>query len=292
MRARTLADVFARELWQRIETLHAVTYFAPESHAAAKTAGLRGFWMGYFGFRAAPLGPVRPGVVEATFANFAPSMVRRSVPDAWSYADPVDLVRVRADAAAVALRRLVSDIDDVAPAVTDRLRGAIDRADPIGRPLFAANRDLDDPDDPVAGLWQQCTTLREHRGDGHVAVLSAADVDGCEAHLLLSAEQGVSPSVFFEHRGWTDDDQTAAQQRLERRGLLQGTELTDAGRALRAHVESTTDDLAATPFSPLLDDGTAASLLDALTAPALAVAHSGALPFPNPMGLPALAGDD
>ena len=69
----------AREFWKRIETLHAVTYFAPESIEAAKTAGLRGFWMGYFGFRAAPLGKVNAGIVEAAFANFAPGMVRRSI---------------------------------------------------------------------------------------------------------------------------------------------------------------------------------------------------------------------
>lgn len=52
-----------RELWQRVETIHAVTYFAPESHAAAKAAGLKGFWMGYFGFRAAPLGAVSAGAL-------------------------------------------------------------------------------------------------------------------------------------------------------------------------------------------------------------------------------------
>ena len=52
----------AREFWKRIETLHAVTYFDHESTDAATNAGLRGFWMGYFGFRAAPLGgQPRPG---------------------------------------------------------------------------------------------------------------------------------------------------------------------------------------------------------------------------------------
>ncbi|NOX29295.1 MAG: hypothetical protein GXP35_04490 [Actinobacteria bacterium] len=55
-----------------------MTYFAPESRQAAKDVGLRGFWLGYFGFRAAPLGAVTAGVVEASFYNFAPSMVARS----------------------------------------------------------------------------------------------------------------------------------------------------------------------------------------------------------------------
>ena len=50
--------MFARDAWLRIESINAVTYFAPESRDAAKSAGLRGFWMGYFAFRAAPLGAV------------------------------------------------------------------------------------------------------------------------------------------------------------------------------------------------------------------------------------------
>ena len=52
----------ARRLHHRLETIHAVTYFAGESRQAATDIGLKGFWMGYFGFRAAPLGPVGAGV--------------------------------------------------------------------------------------------------------------------------------------------------------------------------------------------------------------------------------------
>ena len=48
---------FARELWLRIETLHAVAYFGEETDQAGRAAGLSGFWMGYFGCRAAPMGP-------------------------------------------------------------------------------------------------------------------------------------------------------------------------------------------------------------------------------------------
>ena len=45
------------------------------------------------------------------------------------------------------------------------LGSAIDRATVAGRPLFAANREVAEPDDPVAALWQLATTHREHRGD-------------------------------------------------------------------------------------------------------------------------------
>src|SRR6516165_10171203 len=95
----------AREMWHRLEVINAVTYFAPECRDAPERLGLAGFWMGYFGCRAAPLGPVGPGVVEATFFNFHPDRVRRAIPDAWGRAEPGALVAARAEAAGSALRR-------------------------------------------------------------------------------------------------------------------------------------------------------------------------------------------
>jgi hypothetical protein len=272
----------------RIETVHAVTYFCPESIDAARTAGLRGFWMGYFGFRAAPLGRVSAGVVEAVFANFEGTMVRRGIPDAWSYADPSDLTAIRAAASATALRRLVPDVENLALAVSPLLDAAVAAGQPIGRPLFAANRSIDGLVDPVERLWQLCTTLREHRGDGHVAALAAAGIGGCEAHLLLSADQGVAPEVFFENRGWSPEQQRVAIRSLEERGLVHGGAITHEGRSLRMDIEATTDSLASAPFDGLLDDSGRAELLRALTPAATAIVRSGTLPFPNPMGLPKL----
>ncbi len=46
----------ARRIWRYLETLHAVSYFAPECTAAMKDLGLKGFWMGYFAGRGAPFG--------------------------------------------------------------------------------------------------------------------------------------------------------------------------------------------------------------------------------------------
>src|SRR6478752_1898901 len=46
-----------RSMWRQAEAIHALTYFAPESHEAFEAAGLRGFWRGYFAGRGAPLGP-------------------------------------------------------------------------------------------------------------------------------------------------------------------------------------------------------------------------------------------
>ncbi len=275
----------AREFWIRIETLHAVTYFGRESIDAAKSSGLLGFWMGYFGFRAAPLGAVNPGAVEATFANFAPSMVRRSLPDAWELVRPDALVSTRAAAASATLRRLCPDIESVALLANEALADVIDGGDPVGRPMFVANRDVGTFDDPVAQLWQCCTTLREHRGDGHVIALAASAIDGCEAHRLLGAEQHLPPELLRDNRGWTVEQWDDAGRRLNRRGLLDGDALTDAGRRLRAEIEAVTDSLALAPLTSTLGARGTEQLIDVLTPAARDVAASGVLPFPNPMGL-------
>lgn len=277
--------MFARKIWSQLETVHAVTYFAPESVEAAKTAGLRGFWMGYFGFRACPLGAVDAAVVEATFANFAPGMVRRAIPDAWNYASPSELTRVRAQAAAAALRRRSSCVDQTATAVNDDLEAVISCATSIGRPLFTANRDIAQFDDPVERLWQNCTTLREHRGDGHVGALATAGIDGCEAHLLIAAEHGWPAEVFFDNRGWSSDEQELARNRLIEQGHLDESGLTTQGAALRSQVEATTDRQAEQPFQRALPRDRREVILAELARVANDVIESDTIPFPNPMGL-------
>lgn len=274
-----------RELWVRIETVHAVTYFADESRAAARDCGLRGFWMGYFGFRASPLGPVGPEVVERAFYNFAPAMVRRSIPDAWEYASPDDLVRARAAAGAAALRRVGADQLALATDVLASLTAAFGEADPTGRPLYAANRALDPPADPIEQLWQACTTLREQRGDSHVAALRAARVSGCQAHLLLAAEQGVPDEVLRDNRGWTVEEWDGARAALMEAGRIEGGALTAAGREVRARVEAATDPAAAEPWAAL-GEGAVAQVINALDPLAQVIAASGTIPYPNPMGLP------
>lgn len=279
----------ARELWKRIESIHAVTYFAPESIAAAKEAGLKGFWMGYFGFRAAPLGAVGAGPVQAVFANFARPMVERSIPDAWEHAQPTKLVRVRATAAATALRRISPTLQRQAtsasplPALNVELCDLIAEAEPLGRPLFAANAELVHRADPVEQLWQLCTTIREHRGDGHVIALASHQIDGCEAHHLHAAAHGTPHEVLRDNRGFGNEEWHAAGVRLQHRGLVEQNRLTSDGQELMRSIEALTDELAMTPTDTSRSSG---SLISRLTPVANEITESGVLPFPNPMGLP------
>jgi hypothetical protein len=272
-------------VWLRIETVHAVTYFAPESRDAARAAGLRGFWMGYFGFRAAPLGVVDAATVTEAFWGFAPRMVERSIPDAWTFADPSTLVEVRARAAAAALDRIThgaSTTDADVVGRLDELVGAVP-TEPTRAPLATANAAIAPPADPVARLWQACTTVREHRGDAHVRALRDADLDGCAAHALFAAAEGVPVQVLRDNRGWSASEWDDAVSRLTVRGLLSGDGgVTAEGRASRAAVEAATD--AAT--RALLEGTATDALVDGLDPFARAVRASGAIPYPNPMGLP------
>ncbi len=276
---------FERELWARYETIHAVTYFAEACKQAATDAGARGYWMGYFGFRAAPMGPVAPGVVEATFFNFAPSIVVHAVPDVWTYCDPAALLQARASSAAAVLRTASTTVDAVAAQLDETLSSLLATQHGGGMALFAANRDLPLPDDPVERLWQHTTSLREHRGDGHIAALVAEGIDGCEAHILISADGGTPQERIRNSRGWTEHEWGAAVDRLQSRGLLDGTaSLTVTGQAVRDRVETITDRLAGRATASLSDEARA-GLLAALDPIARDVVAAQIISFPNPIGL-------
>ncbi|MER7154234.1 hypothetical protein ABT366_25865, partial [Streptomyces lydicus] len=73
-------ELHARSLWLVTEPLHAVCYFDEECRGLGKALGLKGFWMGYFASRTAPLGAVEPAAATAVLGVFAPRMVARALP--------------------------------------------------------------------------------------------------------------------------------------------------------------------------------------------------------------------
>src|SRR5687767_9063807 len=119
---------FSRELWQRIETINAVVYFDDAPTDVVKGLGVDGFWVSYFGLRAAAMGAVAPPVVEATFFNFSPSFVRRWVPAVWSSVEPSAWLDARREAVGIALRRHDEIALDAALGTLPALRAASDGA--------------------------------------------------------------------------------------------------------------------------------------------------------------------
>jgi hypothetical protein len=128
------------------------------------------------------------------------------------------------------------------------------------------------------------TLLREHRGDGHVSALVAAGVDPCEAHVLRVAYDGASLESIQPYRGWTDTDWSAAAERLEERGWLAGGVITTEGARVRSGIEADTDRLSAMLVDRIQDLDV---VLDVLEAIDVRLQGAGALPYPNPIGLPA-----
>src|SRR5215469_9787423 len=129
----------ARRFWEAIEPIHSIVYFAAEPAEAARQAGLRGFWMGYFAGRVAPLGPVPPSAVCSMAYGFAPAMVARAIPDAWKFADPQDVLDARLASATAALRHHADEsASDGLAELADLLWQAIAGCRFEGRPLAAA----------------------------------------------------------------------------------------------------------------------------------------------------------
>jgi hypothetical protein len=277
-----------RPLWYALEAVHSVVYFATEATSAYEAIGLHGYWMGYFASRAAALGPVGAAPVIATFHGFAPRLVHRALPDAWSRTEPATVLATRADLAAQTLAQVLGevlgevDVAEVA-ALTGQLVAGCDAA---GRPLAAAHATLPRPADPLRALWHDATILREHRGDGHVAALTVAGLDGCAANVLMLA-LGRVPERQQRVRGWDDAEWAAAHTRLRSRGLLDAAgAATDAGRALREQVEDDTDATCA-GATAALPTSALARLTTLLVGLARQIATSSAFPYPNPIGVPA-----
>ncbi|WP_055700086.1 MULTISPECIES: SCO6745 family protein [Streptomyces] len=280
----------SRTLWLRTEPLHAVTYFEERCRGLGRAVGLKGFWMGYFAARTAPMGRVGPGVAAAALGVFAPGMVARALPSAWEYASPDRVVEERARLAAGALRRLVPDVESLAAEVDVPLAAVVADAPALARPLFAANRDLAHRSDPVERLWQLATCVREFRGDAHVAVLADHGLDAREALVLAAATGRVDAAGIRQDRGWSEEEWAAAVDRLGGRGLLDATgHITDRGVTERELIEDDTDRLASRLLRPLTT-GEADALLTALKPAARHVLASDVLPFPNPIGLPRTVG--
>ena len=275
----------ARRFFHRFEPVHSVTYFAPEARAAFDGLGYRGFWMGYFAARAAPLGKVPAEVVTAMFYNFAPDRVAKALTGAWAVAGPESALLARQESAVAALRRYgVDDGESVRTAAELAGRaaqhGALD-----GRPLFAANRALPWPDEPVLALWHAVTLLREHRGDAHIAVLIAEGISGRECNVLQVAAGKVPREYMMRARDYDDDSWREHESALAARGLLddQGT-LTASGADLKNHIESATDRLALRALDAL-DDDQVEKLFAALTPITRCVIAGGDVPALTPIGL-------
>ncbi|MFJ2114226.1 MULTISPECIES: hypothetical protein [unclassified Streptomyces] len=252
----SLPERAGRHCHAAVNPLHSAIYFAPEHGREFAAAGLDDAKAVYFTSRAAPLGRVGAGTVTSTFYNFNHELITQYIPRSWDTVSPQQAIDARLRAADSTLRRLLGEeaiaSKELAEAAVLALR-ATEAGGRHARPLFAANADLPVPDAPHLAYWHAATLLREHRGDGHLAVLLDAGLDPVEALVSHAATgRGTATQWILASRGWSTQEWEAAQDRLRERGLLDADgKLTEAGTKLRADLEDETDRLDLAPYEHL-----------------------------------------
>ncbi|CCK26053.1 hypothetical protein BN159_1674 [Streptomyces davaonensis JCM 4913] len=262
MTTAALAPRAGRKCHNALNTLHALQYFAPELGKETGDLGITHPKAVNFAVRAAALGAVGPGTVAATFYNYKYEAVARHVPAVWETASPAQVLAARTRAVDAMLRRLLGEETIASAEMAEAARLAL-RATEVcsrhARPLYAAHADLPVPEQPHLAYFHGATLLREHRGDGHLVALVAAELDGLEALVTHTATgRGFTPRWQLVTRGWNQEEWDAACARLRERGLLDDSgELTGRGVALRDDIERETDRLDRAPYEHLGADDVA-----------------------------------
>src|SRR6201996_2706500 len=100
----------ARRMFDLLEPVCLVTFFADECNEELAALGHRTYWDGYFASRAAPLGRVPAEVVHAAFYSFADGEAARHIPSAWETIPPEASVAGRMRGSAASLRRILGDL--------------------------------------------------------------------------------------------------------------------------------------------------------------------------------------
>jgi hypothetical protein len=219
----------------------------------------------YFPPRAAPLGAASAPLVTSTFFNFSPLAVSRAIPHVWDKATPQQVLDAQLTGVDRAFTRAFADVDSqVIEQALELLRSAADAASerPEGRPLFAAYASLPWPDEPHLALWHAHYVLREFRGDGHIAALTAEGLTGIEALALHIAMVPMLGPMFRASRAWTDEQWNECCERLASDGWItigdNGTiALTESGKERRDAIEAWTDELDWPGYGSIGPDGCA-----------------------------------
>ncbi len=105
----------ARRVFELLEPICLVSFFADECNEALVALGHRTYWDGYFASRAAPLGRVQAQVVHAAFYSFADGEAARHIPSAWETIPPEASVGARERGSAASLRRILGEELAVSP---------------------------------------------------------------------------------------------------------------------------------------------------------------------------------
>jgi len=228
----------ARRLRDAMEPLAMHPVWSHRTNEALAEEGLD-FLTSYVGGRAALLGEPTAGVVAAAFAVFEPNLVQATYETARATCPLARLVEIREAVTTESLNQVLGTAS--VTEVVGALALAVDASPSVGRPLFAGSTDRPRPADPVGALWRLSESLREHRGDTHVAVCLAEGLDGVEMNILTELWLGMELGTYSATRGWAPERISEAADALAGRGIVDGGTLTPLGAELRQRIEDRTD---------------------------------------------------
>lgn len=242
----------ARQLAAALEPVIGSVYFAPECHQAYESLGFAASAAkagevalpdrpAYFTSRGSCLGQVPGEVVAAAFGVFNPAVVVPAVTEGWTRTDAATISRVRVEAVAACLQRVLGPADVEVSRVTELLQRAAEPLAVAARPLYAGLRALGPMGEPWADLHWSGDLLREYRGDSHNASWAAAGLSAAEIGLLTEGFLGLPLRSYVRTRGWSDEQLAEAVDRLRSQGWVDDDGLTESGRSLREGIERDTD---------------------------------------------------
>lgn len=246
-----------------LEPLHTSIYFVPEGGERYEAAGVRGM-RAYFASRSAALGVVPAEVVIATFFNFSPGLVRKAIPSCWENTTPAAVLAARLDVVDLSWQRMLGEevlkSDEMAEAAALAREACSAIAGQIeGRPLYAGHASLPWPEPEHLQLWHATTLLREHRGDGHIAAIVLAGLNGLEVSVnYVAYRNAMNEELQRSTRGYSEEEWAAGKAALREKGIFDADNgLTEFGRQQREEIEAQTDAAAATPYEHLGSERTA-----------------------------------
>ena len=241
----------ARLLRDALEPVAAHAFWSTATRQAMARLGLTGT-SAYVRGRAAALGAPAVPVVISAFAWFEPGLIESAYQASPAELAPADISRTRSTATGASLRAVRPDAD--ASWLADKLTAATAAGASPGRCLFGARRAQIPPSDPSERLWWASETLRDHRGDSHIAAATVAGVGAVEMNILTELALGGQLGSYTATRGWSPAAIEEAAQTLRGRGWLSGSDLTSAGQDARTSIERDTDHLDEPVIAAIGDD--------------------------------------
>jgi hypothetical protein len=242
---RTFEDArvseISRRLRSRADGILAAVWFMPAARTGFTELGLSPAASG-LPSRAACLGRVTAEVAASLLAPINPVAVMPAFAEAWRATDPESLLAARLRHASDHLAVVIGEDPPGIDRAVELLRPVAEAGSLEGHAVYAGLRSVPWPGDPLGDLWRACDMVRERRGGSHLNAWVSAGVDPVEINVLSELWRDVPlGSVTTAQMAWSTGQMTAALERLRDRGLVEGEQLTPAGRELRDTIEVVTD---------------------------------------------------